>query len=68
MNQSFREVTRASVRGAGALSHAQRATRLYRRALRQALDWGVTRENFYVLSAEIRAKFEESRHLSAESS
>ncbi|KAA0147010.1 hypothetical protein FNF29_07637 [Cafeteria roenbergensis] len=68
MNQSFREVTRASVRGAGALSHAQRATRLYRRALRQALDWGVTRENFYILSAEIRAKFEETRHLSPESS
>lgn len=68
MNSVFREVVASSIRGVGELSHTQRVTRAYRKALRLSLDWGVSRPNFYALSADVRAKFEAGRAVAAGSS
>jgi len=63
MDKSFREVVRSAQRGTGALTHAQRVTRMYRRSLRLSLDWAVERETFYIMAAEIRGKFDEAKAL-----
>jgi hypothetical protein len=65
MNTAFREVVASTVRGVGELSHTQRVTRAYRKALRLSMDWGVSRQNFYVLSADVRARFEAGRAVAA---
>jgi hypothetical protein len=67
MDKSFREVARSAMRASGALTHQQTVTRMYRRALRAAMDWGVTRENFYALATEIRDEFHAAKALPVDS-
>ena len=46
-----------------ALTHAQKVTRLYRKALRNALDWCITRSVWRQEALEIRARFDANKDI-----
>ena len=46
-----------------AISHAQRATRLYRRALKNTLSWYIDRALWREQALKLRARFDANKHL-----
>ena len=46
-----------------ALSHAQKVTRLYRKALKNTLSWTVMREVWRAQACELRARFDANKHV-----
>jgi hypothetical protein len=67
VNKSFQAVAAQTRMVAPQLTHAQRVTRLYRKALRLQFSFAVTRSIFIEEADKIRAQFDKLKHAKPDS-